>query len=36
MATAIQFDYELCPETIEISNIVINTFLPLKANRVIS
>ena len=32
---AVQLDHKFCPETIKICDIFIDTFLPLKPNRVI-
>ena len=35
MTTAINFNYQFGSEAIEICNKIINTFLPLKADRVV-
>ena len=35
MSTTIQLDHQLCTEAVKVSNIFINTLLPLKANGII-
>ena len=35
MSTAIQFNHNFRPETIKINNILIDTFLSLKAYRIV-
>ena len=35
MTTAIKLDHKFCTKTVEVSNIIINAFLPLKANGII-